>query len=291
MSDPVSDLKHELLAAAERQQGHAPVRAGRRRLREHLAGYRLLLTSATLAIAIAAALLVTTPWNNSPAFLERAQAALRPPAGTILHQKWEVTGISTDPACTVRRGPSEIWIDETPPHRYRVLLNTLPPPNAINADPRALACSKWQGSELGGAFDTGETLRFVPPNTLSLLPGLFSYPVDPVADLRDSISAGSAHDEGKTQLDGRTVERIRVDPEAACAFPGCPRKPFYWYVDPKTFHPIGAEGAGGLTQPGRPFVPLHVVVRYLAFEYLPRTAANLALTNIRAQHPNATTAG
>ena len=32
----------------------------------------------------------------------------------------------------------------------------------------------------------------------------------------------------------------------------------------------------------------HVVVRYLTFEYLRRTDANLALTDIRAQHPNAT---
>ena len=30
-----------------------------------------------------------------------------------------------------------------------------------------------------------------------------------------------------------------------------------------------------------------VVARYLTFEYLPRTAANLALTDIVAQHPNA----
>ena len=48
----------------------------------------------------------------------------------------------------------------------------------------------------------------------------------------------SAHDEGRTQFDGRTVERIRVDPESACAFPACPRKPFYWYVDPKTNQPM-----------------------------------------------------
>ncbi len=31
-----------------------------------------------------------------------------------------------------------------------------------------------------------------------------------------------------------------------------------------------------------------VVDRYLTFEYLPRTAANLALADIRAQHPDAT---
>jgi hypothetical protein len=102
------------------------------------------------------------------------------------------------------------------------------------------------------------------------------------------MSAGSAHAEGTTQLEGRTAERIRLDPPSVCAFPGCPRQPFYWYVDPVTFYPVGMEGPGGLAVPGGRFLRLHVVVRYLAFEYLPRTAANLSLIDIRAQHPNAT---
>ena len=53
--------------------------------------------------------------------------------------------------------------------------------------------------------------------------------------------------------------------------------------------PPGAVlGPGGIASPGRAFLRLHVVVRFLAYEYLPRTAENLALTDIRAQHPNAT---
>jgi hypothetical protein len=35
-------------------------------------------------------------------------------------------------------------------------------------------------------------------------------------------------------------------------------------------------------------VDFDVVGRYLTYEYLPRTEANLALTDIRAQHPGAT---
>lgn len=285
MSDPVSDLKQELLAAAERQQEHAPVRAGRGRLRRRLARNRLLLTSAALAVATAVALPFVAPWSNSPGFLARAEAALTPPAGTVLHMKWEVTSTSTDPACTVTRGPSEIWIDQTTPHRYRVLLNDFPPDPA-NTDPRALACSSGTPSELGGAFDTGQTLRFVPPNTLSANPLRFVFPLDPVTDLREAISAGRAHDEGKTQLDGRTVERIRIDP--GCTDPSCPREPDYWYVDPETFYPVETVGPGAITPPRRPVVRLHSVMHFLTFEYLPRTAANLALTNIQAQHPNAT---
>jgi hypothetical protein len=290
MSDPVGDLKRELLAAATRQQGRSPVRTRDVRLRERVGGYRLLLASATLAIAAAAALLVASPWTNSPGILEGAEAALTPPAGTILHLKWELTSSSTDPACTVRHGPSEVWIDQTAPHRYRAMLGTLPPLDAT-AEPRALVCANWEVYEIGGAFDSGETLRFEPPKTLRILPGAFSYPVDPVEDLRKTILAGTAHDEGRTQFDGHTVERIRVDPDSGCAFPSCPREPFYWYVDPETFYPVGAEGAGGLGQTGKDFVPLHVVVRYLEYEYLPRTAANLALTDLRAQHPEGVVAG
>jgi hypothetical protein len=287
MSDPVGDLKQELLAAAERRHGHSAVPAGRTGLRGHPGRQRLLLMSAAVSIAAAAALLLTAPWSNSPSFLAKAEAALTPPSGTVLHVRWEVTSTSTDPACKVTRGPSEIWIDQAPPHRYRVLLNDFPLDPA-NADPHVLACSNGTPSEIGGAFDTEQTLRFVPPNMLSFKTLQFVFPLDPVTDLREAISAGRAHDEGKTQLDGRTVERIRIDPPADCHDPGCPREPAYWYVDPETFYPVETDGSGVIAPPGRPVVRLRSVMRYLTFEYLPRTAANLALADIRAQHPNAT---
>jgi hypothetical protein len=287
MSDPVRELKRELLAAAERQHRQVAVSAGHTNpLGARLARHRLLLTAATLSVAAATALLVTTPWSTSPGFLEQAQAALTPPAGTIVHQKWELTSTSTDPACTITRGPNEIWIDQTPPHRYRILLNM---PDPADADPRALACASGTPLELGGTFDTGETLRFVPPNTLTVSPLQFVFPLDPVKELREAISEGRAHDEGETQLDGRTVKRIRIDAPPGCPVADCSREPSYAYVDPDTFAPVQVESPhGGINPPGGPFVRLHVVMHTLTFEYLPRTPANLALTDIRAQHPNAT---
>jgi hypothetical protein len=287
MSDPVGDLKRELLAAAERQHRQAAGHRGRRRSWPLLGRNRLLFVSATLAIAVAASLVATAPWSTSPSFLARAEAALKPPAGTILHQKWVITTTSTEFGCTVRHPPNESWVDQMPPHRYHVLLNGPPPPKALNAGRRALACWDGTGPELGGFLDLGETLEFVPPNRLRVGQGRFGFPVDPVTELRQSIDAGTAHDDGKTQLNGRTVERIRIDPDTACASPGCPRDPFYWYVDPKTFRPVGMEGGGGIGLGDQPFLRLHVVGRFLAYEYLPRTPANLALTDIRAQHPTA----
>lgn len=282
MSDPVSDLKQELLAAAERQHGNAALHPGRRRLRGDRGRNRLLLTAATLSIAAAVALLVTAPWQNSPGFLERAHAALTTPAGTILHRKWVSTVTLTDPACTVNRGPSESWIDQTPPHRYRMLLrNELP---GGPDDPRHPDCSSGTASELGGTLDTTQILMFKPPNTLSIAPFQRTFPPDPVTHLREAIRAGSAHHEGETQLHGRTVERIRIDPDPDCPVADC-QEPGYVYVDPETFYPVEARIPGFIVGDG-PVVRLTEWSRNLTFEYLPRTAANLALTDIRAQHPN-----
>ena len=72
----------------------------------------------------------------------------------------------------------------------------------------------------------------------------------------------------------------------------CPDGPdyAYAYVDPDTFYPVEID------DPGIPYLPDYLpglggaprtVTRFLAFEYLPRTRANLALTDIRAQHPHA----
>ena len=157
----------------------------------------VVLAVAALAAAAAAALFITIPWNNSPGVLG-AMAALTPPAGTILHEKWGGdVQIATNPACTETRGPSEIWIDQEPPHRYRAaLLNDLPlqPP----LDPRALVCSKGTASELGGTFDphcsaTGcePSLRFTPPNRLSYQQDLFR---SPQGTLRQSFASRSAPD-------------------------------------------------------------------------------------------------
>ena len=98
----------------------------------------------------------------------------------------------------------------------------------------------------------------------------------------------------QTQLDGRTVERIRID--TACPpRANCPRGPVYLYVDPETFYPVEivatfdqVEIVGGPGTSSYSHVRVRDVTRYATFEYLPRTAANLALTDIRAQHPNAT---
>lgn len=239
---------------------------------------------AAVVVAVTTGLFVSTPWNNAPGFLERAQAALAADPETVLHARWEETWTSTDPECTVRRGPNEIWIDQAPPHSFRAVLEDSTPDPAT--DPSHWVCSSGTISELRGTLDSRQAQRFAPPGSENSLPVLVTTPHDPVKAFREAISAGRAHHEGETQLDGRTVKRIRIDPPVDCD--PCPdkRSPSYAYVDPESFYPVEEHGVGYLgPAPENEFgdstdrlARFLVVKRYLTFEYLPRTAANVALT-------------
>jgi hypothetical protein len=59
------------------------------------------------------------------------------------------------------------------------------------------------------------------------------------------------------------------------------------YVDPDTFYPVEIDLRGTPYVPGYLKGSPRTEIRFKAYEYLPRTAANLALTSIRAQHPHA----
>ena len=288
MSNPIIDLKSELMAAAERQIRHAPAPERPRRFSWRVVAMRPLLVAATIAVAAAAALFLTTPWSSSPSFLARAQAAVTPREGMILHAKW-VT--SRYPQCAGAR-TGEIWIDgayseKLGGHRFRTLRRDpyLPYPFHYFTlkEISGLDCAPGSAYEVGGVVDVGEPLRFVPPNRLVRQPGSLNPAVelDPVADLRRQIRAGRACDEGETTLHGRTVERIRLERCPGLAYSKW--RP-YVYVDPDTFYPVEINQPEG-------YIPFYGgarnVTRFTVLEYLPRTAASLALTSIRAQHPHA----
>lgn len=241
-----------------------------------------LTFAAVLGVVAIGALFVDSPWKSSPGFLERAQAALTPPEGMILHAKWVETRTSREYGCTFTPGPNELWADLSATYKYRLIMRNWPSPAA--ADRRSMACVGNMTTETGGTLEG--SLRFVPPDTLTYFgPGFTGATWDAVSNLRETLAAGRAHHEGQTELDGRTVERIRI----ACLNPsGCSGPPDYWYVDPETFLPVQSEAPNSMHFFER-FGALHfdVVTRYLTYEYLPRTAANLALTDIRAQHPDA----
>lgn len=262
--------------AAERTRGTNGLRAlGRLR-------YMVVACAALVGVS-AIALFVTAPWKASPGFLERAQAALAPPAGTVLHMRWEEGVGSIDPTCVfsrfgpgwISRGPHEAWVDQEPPHNWRLVMAWADGsgecgPDAVKRD------------ESGGDLDSGMEFLYVPPDQLAIWPlGEGGRPPDPVTELREAISAGRAHLEGRTQLAGRTVERIRIDPWGC---PTCPLTASYAYVDPETFYLVGTDRPSVTDQAGRTG---KIVQRYLTYEYLPRTPSNIALADIQAQHPDA----
>ena len=249
---------------------------------------RAMLAFAAVTGAVAAALFVSSPWKTAPGFLEEVQAkaavraALTPPKGAILHVKYDHIFTSEDPACT-HTGGHEFWIDTTPPRTYRAIVPR--PPDRANVDPRRLPCLKTTPTEVGG--DLGKpSLRFVPPNRLVDDQALYFPAQDPWAFALEKISEGRAHREGTTQLDGRALERVRFDPPTSCPAPAaghCPTEPEYGYFDPETLELVAWDYARD------PMFPRwRNRERYRAYEYLPRTDDNLALTDIRAQHPDAT---
>jgi hypothetical protein len=311
MSNPVTDLKRELLAAAERQHQPAPEPVKERRFRGSARVPRLLPIAAAVAVAAAAVLFFTAPWSSSPknhprvappqlvSFLVKTEAALTPPKDKILHAELESTGCSGKVRWT-----AQFWSDEHT-GAYRGLFHdpVLPYPFRYFSlwELQHLACMRPHTYEAGAVpgprnllvwsdqqkkfIRTTRLLRFVPPNTLYRYPfdvGLDTFgripALDPVKAVRDAIRAGRAHDQGRTTLHGRTVERIRVNPcppnKPSLCTGGLIADGGYAYVDPKTHYPVEIRAGGGTT-------------RFATYEYLPRTAPNLALTNIRAQHPHA----
>jgi hypothetical protein len=279
MSDPVRALKDELVAAAERRLVDSRARSRRN---------RVFLIAAALTIAASLALVFAAPWSSTPGFMERAQAALVPLEGMILHYRYVEVQTSEDFGCTAVMGPNEVWIDQEGPHRWRAFMEEFEF-RMPGSDERTRACRREGGlAEIGGAAWGQPTLEFVPPRTLYGGTGrILSFDPDPVKRLREAIANGRAHHEGNTEVDGRTVARIRIE----CPHPPCSGPRAYTYVDPETFAlvreelPIGFRWVWGTD--GRQF-RFDVVRRYLTFEYLPRTPANVALADIRAQHPDAT---
>lgn len=284
----------------------------------------VLAAVAFCAAAATIAVLALAPSGGSSDFLARAAAALAPTRGTVLYERWETT-IAPEAGNPARRhavtfGPEQLWIEGDHPHRYRTVL--LPRSGSDEGRLGGSALAYAYGVSLGfGGFDAEGVLRrvqrgiagrpfelggtvdgrrptltFLPSNDLlrarlkvelgPSLPGphdqIIEDGADPVGALRAAITEGRAHVAGTMRLNGRTVQRIDISlPQQPLADTPPPttghqviRTEAFAYVEPKTFHPVEIV-FGGQTY------------RFLAYKYLPATTANLALTDMRAQHPRA----
>jgi hypothetical protein len=244
---------------------------------------RTILAFAAVTGAAVAALFVSSPWTTAPGFLEQVNAAITPPAGSVLHVKLVMT---EKRSCTVTQPPFETWAELSPPHKYRV----------IDILASTDLCKPGISIERGGEPALRKALVFLPPNTLAISRRMYAWELaadpDPFGKLRQAIADGTAHLEGRAALDdGRTVERVRQDctEEQRAQFSPC--DPIYVYVDPETFLPVRTLSGPGI-RPGRggTCTAECYVQDFQTYEYLPGTPANRALADIRAQHPNATEA-
>jgi hypothetical protein len=157
------------------------------------------------------------------------------------------------PSCTVTQ-TFEYWVDQTPPYKYRAFVGTSPD-----------LCEAGTSIEIGG-----EAALRKPAPVVQLPSTLATMPTDWTEGLRLAIDDGTASYDGRTVLDGRTLERIRY----ACGHAPC--TPNYAYVDPESLEPVRVEWGGG-----------QFYQDFVEYKYLPGTRQNRALADIRARHPDA----
>lgn len=239
-------------------------RAGRRTLPRR----PLVLTlSAALAVALAVVLALVAPWSGGPSIVDRAAAAIVQGSDTVLHQRVEMTSTNLATGAALGRHTLELWLDGAAPHRYRAFFQPPFTSRTLEVGGSAASLHAAVYRPATNTFDTHSLqLRITGVNALDVI--------------RQALASGDAVPQGTTQLDGRRVLRILVHGS------GPKRTDEVYYVDPQTYDPVEIDGQGFLVDGAKRY-HVSTVERFLTFEFLPRTAANLRLTDIRAMHPTA----
>jgi len=257
--------------------------------RHPLRQWGLALVAAAIAAA-GLALGVTAPWQSGPSVLEQAAAAISAPGpGQILEERIVIQSHVRVPGPRIFH--VGVWLDGAPPHRYRATLD------------RPLLDSLGRaeyGGMLGrpGGFSYSATDKALDPQGLA---ALRQADLDPAAFIRDAITSGRAKVEGTSTLHGRRVRQILLTSESSA---GLAR----YLVDAKTYRPVRVSliagpldayrvgfpfldvtFAGGISQMqfGPTTGPYALVCDFVEYRYLPRTASNRKLADIRAMHPHA----
>jgi hypothetical protein len=261
-------------------------------------GMRVRLGLLAAGVAAAAALIVTSPWKTAgPAgisdaraaqILRNVQAATPPQPGWILHDRTRETVVlipeSGSGRPIVRRSQmSESWTQTTPPYHWRELSS--------------------HGSltlEQGASFQSDCGVHYYFDPTTMVLARRELYPGPCAVETPDDTGLFYDHDKflrnfvakgwltvvGQTRIDGEDVYQLEPSHR-------------YWfvtdqklYVDAKSYRLVREDitfttSATGSCNPG--YRLERTISDYPTREYLPPTAANLALTDIQKQHPDART--
>lgn len=212
-----------------------------------------LAVAGVVAAAVAFGALSLLP-GSGPSAVARAAAALELADGTILHTV--VVTSSTSPGGGTSTGRSESWRQQSPPYDERGVTEGRETATA-DGRPEAYLPSEntlhvmRPGAELPpsrGSAGTGDRL---------------------LDDIGGFLASGRARTDGTVTVNGREAVRI--------VFAGSPS---VYLVDAHTYEPIELRDVGddGTV----------VTSRYVTYESIPATPANLALLSLRKQHPGAT---
>jgi hypothetical protein len=273
---------------------------------------RMVALVVPVTLGVAVALAVVAPWRGAPALLDRASAAiLSPTPGRVLYEdvRLRVTLLPADVRVARRRGlriphgllmetRMRVWLDGTPPHRFRLLESSRFQARLENGLPIPSA-----PTELGGRIGDIDGLSY-DPTAGALDPTPFEHPIavadiDPTALIKNAIRHGRAQPDGKTSIDGRPAIKILL----TAKINGRTQTTGAYYVDPTTYRPLrivlAQTGPFG-SVPGFPIPALGLIQtktmppvdgRYSFdfhdYRYLPAKAAARNLADIQTVHPHA----
>jgi len=260
---------------------------------------RYLLAGAGVVVAAVVALTIAEPWQGGPSIVDRAAAAiLTPNSRQILYERviFRPSGFVNVP-----QGPTvhiRAWVDGARPRNFRIRAN--------GPSGKPFPLKGVVPSEFGGKVGSGNGLSYSFADRV-LDPVPFWTPItkavlDPADYVKASLTAGQAKVDGNATIRGRRVVRIRI---ASRPYLRVVTSALF-FVDARTYRPVRIELSAALPFRSRVGYPLtcltfamiygctsnpgpHAVWVYdfAEYRYLPRTAANRKLANIRAMHPNA----
>lgn len=257
-------------------------RAGR--LRDARRLRRRVLFGACVVVATALALIVAAPWKGGPAILQRAEAAISPRVSRVLYMNF---GACCGQLWKSGRNHTQLWVETASPRHFR----------SVFGDKRAVHVFSEVGGTLGPetSLGTHTVTSYMSYNakTNTLVEHVRSYDrrqplnFDPLTVVRSALAAGTAHLDGRTVIDGEQAIRITLTTRDIDGRTGM----VIYLADARTYHPIEIRylSLAAFSYPLEPIFARRgwsLTLRFQTFRYLNDSASNLALTNIRVQHPN-----
>ena len=231
---------------------------------------RLALSGAMGVTAVAGVVALVAPWDGGPDIVARAAAALSPPEGKIVHLTISGSPTSGDIAGT------ESWSTTSAPFNSRTILDGNLGTSATETSGTGLQ-SEWSYDRA-----TNTVHKVIPAKGRPAI-NLPSSPAEMLlAAPRQLLESGDAYNDGSTEINGKPVYKITTKDGFVTGGTPDLKPQLVLYVDRNTYLPVAQEGSF-LHNGKRVASRVNIDVRYL-----PATPENVALTSVRAQHPNAT---